>query len=66
MSSMKSVSFLSDINFLVNINSIFNLSAPGAAKLVKPLALSYKLSSSFALIINSFICKPTLYDELLL
>ena len=39
--STKSVSSKSVINFLVNVKCIFNLSAPGAAKLVNPFALSY-------------------------
>ena len=30
------------LSFFVSINAIFNLSAPGAAKLVNPFALSYK------------------------
>ena len=41
---------------------IFNLSAPGAAKLEKPLALSYSWGSSLAVIICSSIVNPTLYD----
>ena len=38
-----------------------NLSAPGAAKLVNPFALSYNAGSSFELIISSEISKPILY-----
>jgi hypothetical protein len=51
---------MSVINFLVNERVIFNLSAPGAAKLVNPLALSYNDSSSFALTKDSVTFNPTL------
>ena len=44
------------------MRAIFNLSEPGAAKLVNPLALSYKPSSSLAVTNSSWILKPTLYD----
>ena len=47
---------------MVNFTEILNLSAPGAAKLVNPFALSYKEESSLALITSSIISKPTLYD----
>ena len=46
----------------MRVNPILNLSAPGAAKFENPLALSYNEISSFALIIDSSIFKPTLYD----
>ena len=58
---MKSVSSKSVIGFLARTNSIFNLSAPGAAKLENPFALSYKEVSSFAATSVSTTCKPTLY-----
>ena len=61
-SSTKSVSLVSVINFLVKVKLIWNLSAPGAAKFVNPLALSNKESSSFDPMINSSTFKPTLYD----
>ena len=41
---------------------ILNLSAPGAAKLVNPFALSYNEGSSFEFIISSETSKPILYD----
>ena len=44
------------------MTDILNRSAPGAAKFVKPFALSYKDASSFEFIISSDISKPTLYD----
>ncbi|BCU95505.1 MAG: hypothetical protein CM15mV9_1180 [uncultured marine virus] len=37
------------MDFLTKTSPIFNLSEPGAAKFVNPLALSYNESSSFAL-----------------
>ena len=58
--STKSVSSKSVINFLDNERVIFNLSAPGAAKLVNPFALSYKDGSSFALTKDSVTFNPTL------
>ena len=63
--STKSVSLVSDISFFVSVNAIFNLSAPGAAKLVNPFALSYKDASSFAFTIVSDIFNPTLYEGVL-
>ena len=48
-----------------NLTLILNLSAPGAAKLVNPFALSYKEESSLALMTSSIIWKPTLYEGLL-
>ena len=59
-SSTKSVSSTSVKSFLVSVKVIFNLSAPGAAKLENPLALSYNDASFLALIISSFIFNPTL------
>ena len=56
---MKSVS-----PFLVRVVDIFNLSAPGAAKLEKPLALSLSDESASALTNCSCIKRPTLYDGL--
>ena len=44
------------------MTDILNLSAPGAAKLVNPFALSYNAGSSLELIISSEISKPILYD----
>ena len=48
-----------------NLTDILKRSAPGAAKLVKPFALSYRDGSSFEFIISSEISKPTLYDGLI-
>ena len=61
-SSIKLVSLKSVKLFLASVVVIFNLSAPGAAKLENPLALSYKESSSFAVTNCSSIFNPTLYD----
>ena len=47
-------------NFLTSVRLILNLSAPGAEKLVLPIALSYKLASSSAVIILSSTLRPTL------
>ena len=44
------------------MTDILNLSAPGAAKLVNPFALSYNEGSSFEFIISSETSKPILYD----
>ena len=63
---MKFVSLKSVKLFFANVVVIFNLSAPGAAKLENPLALSYSESSSFAVISCSWILRPTLYDGVLL
>ena len=49
---------------MVNLTEILNLSAPGAAKLVKPFALSYNEESSFAFTTSSMTSNPTLYDGL--
>ena len=51
-------------SFFDNVAEIFSLSAPGAAKFEKPLALSYRDLSSLADIISSSIVSPTLYEEL--
>ena len=51
-------------DFLDSVAEIFNLSAPGAAKFEKPLALSYSDLSSLADITSSSIVRPTLYEEL--
>jgi len=59
--SIKSAAFGEVNNFLTNVSVILNLSAPGAEKFVLPIALSYKLSSSSAVIIFSSTFKPTLY-----
>ena len=61
-SSTKVLSLVSDIDFLTKTSPIFNLSEPGAAKFVNPLALSYNESSSFALTNSSWILKPTRYE----
>jgi len=39
---------------------IFNLSAPGAAKLLKPFELSVRFGSSSAFTVSSIILNPTL------
>ena len=57
--SKKLVSLISVNSFLARVVSIFNLSAPGAAKFEKPLALSYNESSCLAVINCSFILRPT-------
>ena len=54
------MSLLSSRDFFDNLTDILNLSAPGAAKLVNPFALSYNEGSSFEFIISSEISKPTL------
>ena len=64
--SIKLVSFLSVRSFFANLTLILNLSAPGAAKLLNPFALSYNDESSFAFIISSTISNPTLKDGVLL
>ena len=49
--------------FLINVVDILNLSAPGADSFAKPTALSNKSEFAFdAVIISSFIDKPTLYE----
>ena len=58
---MKSAELGSARFFLINVRLILNLSAPGAEKFVLPIALSYRLSSSSAVIIFSSTFKPTLY-----
>ena len=59
---MKSVSFLSVKGFLDNVKFILSLSAPGAAKLVNPFALSNNELSSFAFTNVSSIFKPIRYE----
>ena len=61
-SSIKLESLRSVRLFLTKVVCILNLSAPGAAKLVKPFALSYKVLSCFAFTISSLIWRPTLYE----
>ena len=51
--STKSLSLTSDKSFLCKVTDNLNLSAPGAAKLVNPFALSYNEESSFALTTSS-------------
>ena len=58
---MKFASLKSLIGFFVKVKEIFNLSAPGAAKLVNPFALSYNDSSSLEPTNNSSTLKPILY-----
>ena len=60
--SIKSAELGAASIFLTNVRLILNLSAPGAEKFVLPIALSYKLASSSAVIILSSTFKPTLYD----
>ena len=52
-------------DFLESVRLILSLSAPGAAKFEKPLALSYKESSSFAEMTSSSIVKPIRYEGVL-
>ena len=61
-SSIKSAELGAVVNFLTNVNDILNLSAPGAEKFVLPMALSYSVASSSAVIILSSTLRPTLYD----
>ena len=56
---------LSSRDFFDNFTDILNLSAPGAAKLLNPFALSYKESSSVAATTSSRTSNPTLYDGVL-
>ena len=60
------MSLLSSRDFFDNLTDILNLSAPGAAKLLKPFALSYNESSAVAATTSSRTSNPTLYDGVLL
>ena len=62
--SIKSAELGAVSNFLTNVSVILNLSAPGAEKFVLPIALSYNVASSSAVIILSSTLRPTLYDGL--
>ena len=62
---MKSAELGSARFFLTRDRLILNLSAPGAEKFVLPMALSYRVASSSAVIILSSTFRPTLYDGLL-
>ena len=46
--------------FLANANAILNLWAPGAFTFDVPVALSFKLVSSFEVVNDSVTLKPTL------
>ena len=60
---MKFSSFRSLRDFLISVVDSLNLSAPGAAKFEKPLALSYRsLFSEEAVTNSSLTNKPTLYE----
>ena len=59
-SSIKLSSSKSSNDFLINDVVILSLSAPGAEKLVNPLALSFKVGLISALIICSLRKSPTL------
>ena len=59
--SIKSAELGAVTSFLTKVNEILNLSAPGAEKFVLPMALSYKVASSSAVIILSSTLRPTLY-----
>ena len=59
--SIKSAELGAVTSFLTRVNEILNLSAPGAEKFVLPIALSYKVASSSAVIILSSTLRPTLY-----
>ena len=59
-SSIKLLSSKSSNDFLTNDVVILSLSAPGAEKLVNPLALSFNWGLISALIICSVIKSPTL------
>ena len=53
-------------DFLIRDVDSLNLSAPGAAKFEKPLALSYKsLSKEDAVTSSSVISSPILYEGVL-
>ena len=58
--STKSLSLKSFSPFMVSEHDIFNRSAPGAAKLLKPFELSVRFASSSEFIVSSKILKPTL------
>ena len=47
-------------DLFTKVAEILNLSAPGAEKLLKPLALSDSVESSSAVMIDSTISRPTL------
>ena len=63
--SIKSAELGSAKFFLTRDRLILNLSAPGAEKFVLPIALSYRVASSSAVIILSSTFRPTLYDGVL-
>ena len=63
---MKLASSNTSISFLNNVGFNWNLSAPGAAKLENPAALSNKDASSNAFTIISSKNRPILPDPLLL
>ena len=58
--STKFLSLKSSILFLTNLVEILSLSAPGAAKLENPFALSKRLLSCLAFINSSLISRPIL------
>ena len=62
MISTKFSSLSSSTSFFAKTADILSLSAPGAAKLENPLALSYKEGSAPAVIISSCTLNPTRYD----
>ena len=64
INSTKSISLVSVRDFFDKVAVIFNLSAPGAAKLENPFALSNNEESSLDDIIDSVTFNPTRYDGL--
>ena len=58
--STKSSSFKSSESLKCKVHDIFNLSAPGAAKLLNPFELSVRFGSSSEFIVSSVIFNPIL------